>query len=507
MKKIVTLIIILNMTFFVNAQLQGNSSIFSSKQTTGEFTSKAEKNGLHQFLIARLQKATSHVNFSPENVKLISSLVSGAKSLNNETGASSGALLDSIVIKDNTGNRISKFVYSYDSNGNDTTQLVYNRDNISLQWTLNSKIKKIRDINGLITSYESYSWFGGILIFGNEKYENTYNTDKQILTTINYQWDVVSSTWNLLNKTENTYDGNKNLVTIIDSKRDNNLNVWVNNMKSELNYNGSNKLTFETNSNWDINTSTWVDVSKNEHNYNAQGNDTLNLGYNWISNTSTWAPANRIIYTYDNTGNLTGFVLSNWDANTSSWVPFAKDEFAFDTNKNTTLTATYFWDTTTSSWSGLIKITISYYAGTHLEFARITYMGSGSTWVESTKSETVYNGNNDISTLTMYNWNSGTSAWDLKQISTYYYTLFVTGIPSVAGQNGTLYPNPVTTELHIDGLRNYSQIVIVDLNGKIVYSAQNLVKTVDVSTLKQGIYFLQLTNSAGKSTFKFIKIR
>jgi len=493
------------MTFLVNAQLQRNSSIYSSKQTAGEFTSKADKKGLHEFLITRLQKATSHVNFSPENVKLISSSVSSVKVLNNKTGSSSGALLDSIVTKDKTGKRIGKTVYSYDSHGNDTTQVVYDWNDISLQWTLSSKIKKIRDINGLITSYESYTLLGGVLLIGSEKYDNTYNTDKQILTTVNYQWDIVGSKWNLINKTENTYDGNKNLVTIIDSNRDNNLNDWVNNTKSDLSYNGNNKLTLDTYFKWDINTSAWVNFSKDEHNYNVHGNDTLSLGYTWTNNTSSWDLANRTIYSYDNTGNLTGFELSDWDANTSSWVATAKEELAFDTNRNLTLTTLYFWDGTTSSWSGLTKLTISYYAGTHLEFERITYMGSGSTWMESTKSETVYNGNNDISILTLYDWNSGTSAWDVKKISTYYYTLVVTGIPSETGQIGTLYPNPATTELNIDGLLPYSRASIVDVNGRLVYDAQQTEKTLDVSALKQGVYFLQLTNSAGKSTYKFIK--
>lgn len=73
----------------------------------------------------------------------------------------------------------------------------------------------------------------------------------------------------------------------------------------------------------------------------------------------------------------------------------------------------------------------------------------------------------------------------------------------------TLYPNPTNGILNI-GIESemtdaiYS-VKVYDLSGKIVFSKNNLPKgknTLDVSELKNGIYFIELTNSSGERQAK-----
>lgn len=483
MKKTFTLILLLNMTFFVNEQLRASSDNFSLIENVEN----------QQNLISKIQKATSHVNFLSET-NVVASRVKYSKS----------ELLDSIVTKDIAGKRINKTTYSYDSNGNDTTEIVYNWDDTSSKWILFSKIRTIKDNNGQITLYESYTMLGGIFLIGSSRYVATYNSNNQKLSVVNYQWDFISSSWKLYTKTENTYDANKNLITSIDFNWTSGISVWINNAKTEYSYK-ANKVDIETDYSWNASSSTWTNSTKNAHYYSAQGNDTLVLGFKWNIVISNWDTANKIVYVYDVNNYLTGMEFWDWNINTNAWEGAIKQDYGFDSNKNLTLSVLYMWDTNTSAWIGFQKFTISYYSNTTLEQNRITYSWVNNSWVENTKDESIYNTYNDKSIDNNYLWNIGTSTWDKNQISTYYYSLG-TGIPSVVGQNLNIYPNPTTTELHINGLEQTSSVRILDINAKVIFVRQNTEGIIDVSFLHTGIYFLQITNKTGITNYKFIKL-
>lgn len=72
-----------------------------------------------------------------------------------------------------------------------------------------------------------------------------------------------------------------------------------------------------------------------------------------------------------------------------------------------------------------------------------------------------------------------------------------------------IYPNPTSSYLDIKSSSKIDQIVIRDVNGKLINSVINSVnnRTVDVSTLENGIYFLDLIINDRKETFKFQVIK
>lgn len=71
----------------------------------------------------------------------------------------------------------------------------------------------------------------------------------------------------------------------------------------------------------------------------------------------------------------------------------------------------------------------------------------------------------------------------------------------------SIHPNPVQNELFIElnGAKFY-EIVILDYSGRIVKSIASLdIKNIDISELKQGVYFLQTVSKEGTSTCQFFK--
>ena len=90
-----------------------------------------------------------------------------------------------------------------------------------------------------------------------------------------------------------------------------------------------------------------------------------------------------------------------------------------------------------------------------------------------------------------------------------YPTLSITEALSVSGSEkapAKLFPNPVKNQLNIiplDTNKQFNAYKIFDISGKTVLSSSKTVqKSVNVSTLSKGLYFLQLDNY---KTVRFIK--
>lgn len=69
------------------------------------------------------------------------------------------------------------------------------------------------------------------------------------------------------------------------------------------------------------------------------------------------------------------------------------------------------------------------------------------------------------------------------------------------------YPNPVVDQLNITSKQNIKEVKIFNVNGQLVLNtkANNSSTTVNVSSLKSGIYVAQVTTDKGTETIKVIK--
>lgn len=77
--------------------------------------------------------------------------------------------------------------------------------------------------------------------------------------------------------------------------------------------------------------------------------------------------------------------------------------------------------------------------------------------------------------------------------------LTTVGIKPIATRSLSFYPNPAKEILHLDG-NDIKFVQIMDINGKIVKTIDSISskKTIDISDLKQGIYFIRTENKVSK---------
>ena len=69
----------------------------------------------------------------------------------------------------------------------------------------------------------------------------------------------------------------------------------------------------------------------------------------------------------------------------------------------------------------------------------------------------------------------------------------------------SIYPNPVTSQLTIDTEEKIGSVTILNTTGRIVKTVTNASKTVDVSNLMPGVYFVQVHTENGLVSKKVLK--
>ena len=84
------------------------------------------------------------------------------------------------------------------------------------------------------------------------------------------------------------------------------------------------------------------------------------------------------------------------------------------------------------------------------------------------------------------------------------------GIDEHSSITANIYPNPFTDQFTIElgSIANNTQLKIVSVEGKVVYSENNLHSSkliVNASNWSKGIYFVRITNNDGTNTFKLVK--
>lgn len=70
--------------------------------------------------------------------------------------------------------------------------------------------------------------------------------------------------------------------------------------------------------------------------------------------------------------------------------------------------------------------------------------------------------------------------------------------------NFKIYPNPGTEIITISNSEYIDNISILDVNGKLIFSKSGSTETLDISTLKSGIYFIKVETNI--SSFKVLKL-
>ena len=82
---------------------------------------------------------------------------------------------------------------------------------------------------------------------------------------------------------------------------------------------------------------------------------------------------------------------------------------------------------------------------------------------------------------------------------------FILGTEENIAEVITLYPNPTQNTLNLSGVSE-AEIVIYDLTGKEVFKIDYKNKSIDISKISTGIYFVTIESNNRKTTKKLIKL-
>lgn len=84
----------------------------------------------------------------------------------------------------------------------------------------------------------------------------------------------------------------------------------------------------------------------------------------------------------------------------------------------------------------------------------------------------------------------------------------ITAVNEIGKPEATIYPNPFTNQLYIENAEQYDMLTICDIHGKILIS-EKLIKNekavINTKSLKNGLYFLTVSNGLESKVFKVVK--
>ena len=136
-----------------------------------------------------------------------------------------------------------------------------------------------------------------------------------------------------------------------------------------------------------------------------------------------------------------------------------------------------------------------------------TYISSGSyeeaptTWTEKTYDLSAYDGQQVYISINCVSNDAFVFMVDDISINT-----TSTGINTISENDISVYPNPTTGILNIDGVVSFNKIEVVDVNGKTVKTITDYTKTIDVSNLTKGNYIIKIVTNSSVITKRFTLI-
>jgi hypothetical protein len=380
--------------------------------------------------------------------------------------------------------------FLYDTSGNISLLVWYDWYEASNAWIEDYRIDYSYDINGkLSTVISNYSsnhdgWYSDYIA----KTEYSYDTNDNIVLTVNYSWDTILNVWTENWKTEFAYNEIGNII--LETSYSFTSNIWYQSRKNEYSYDSNGNLFLHMQYHCEEGSNDWDNFRKWEYSYDDQGNQIMEIASSWFSFNDEWTKQRKNEYTYDSNGNLISSIGYDWDdgswreTSISSYWPSdspsrsGKKVYSYDSNGNLTLTEGYSWDDDDNEWFIEAKLESNYYEHENQVF--------------------------DIA----YRWNTATGTWSYdRKIEQHYSRINVTSAQEIVNKTISFHPNPATD--FISFKRNESELSIFnlyDIQGRLVMKKEiHGNERLDIQHLKKGIYIYHLNQNGKVYNGKLIK--
>jgi|GEM_PF-6398192 len=398
--------------------------------------------------------------------------------------------------------------YEYDAQGHVTTRLNIRRNSSTNQWDTTGKTAyNYNTTLGLVAAATYYSFNSTTSIFtptGRTQYQ--YDTDSLPSYTTDYTY--ISGTFVAIGRYENYYNTLRQITNAYYKPWSTTTNTFTNQKKTVYHYNALNQNDTITDLIW--NGTTWGNSSYAALQYNVQGLVSGRTSYSWYS--GSWQYGIRQTFSYY-PDSLTQEKFLFQDIGSGLFRNVNRETYTYQA-RTTKQDAYYLWDNANTVWYAYEQTDYTI-DGNNRQTARDYMKLDTATHTLTLRQHTTYEYDADG------NYHYGISAalvphlGILRNVSEVYnwYLLSPTVIENILPVTDVLlYPNPTGNELHIS-YRNESfqpvNLMLYNSNGRLLQNSRidargSEITTINTTNLSNGVYVLQFVNNKQQSSYKFL---
>lgn len=177
---------------------------------------------------------------------------------------------------------------------------------------------------------------------------------------------------------------------------------------------------------WNDTTQTWTYAEEGRYRYDSQGN----LVRRYFLAPTTLDTLGRYDYSYNAQNKQVWRGAYSFDPNSRTWIYGSYDSTYYDSRGNSIHEVTRYYDQNSSAWVNSLRVLTSYdNYGNRLQTTTESWDANAVAWTPITgrKSDYTYTPSGHIETVTIYNFNSSTGQFDLRERDT--ITVNAQGVP------------------------------------------------------------------------------
>ena len=346
------------------------------------------------------------------------------------------------------------------------------------------------------------------------QWENSYNTAYEydgsgdlMSETLQY-WDTISDQWANDVYVTRSYNEIGDLTEQLIQVWDATASEWQNNYKRNIAYNNSTLQLESINDQiWDKTTENWRDTTRATYVYTDLGSISTYLEEAW--NGTSWGNIYQETYNYNSQGYRTGIEINQWDSENQDWKNYITVYYTYDSEGYLESERYDYWDSTTEQWeTGYFDEWTQTGDYFHNDFYTKNWNDTLDKFTGGTRELTTYYLSGLIKEYTLQRWDTTTSSWVNEQKEEYFWN------PALPAEYNELeqisiYPTPFNNTLNIELTENINtiEIEIYSIQGQKIdkFYLDKMITTIDLSRLKNGVYFIVYEANNKQFVKKIIK--